>query len=128
MLKDEDQKGFVLTTWDKVMINLVEELARVYADTPAQVIDFLSMANGNDFEYEQSYELMTTLLYIDERAAAPLAQKIEQIRSVEQAYKLDEFIRTSRERKGPTWSLSPQDLMPFIDEPERLHKRVDGVE
>ncbi len=120
MLKDVDQKGFVLATWDKVMIDLVEELARVYADTPARVIDFLSMANREDFECEQSVELMTTLLYIDERVAAPLAHKIEQIRSVEQAYKLDTFIREARERKGATWALTPQDIIPFIDEPGRV--------
>lgn len=118
MLKEDDQKGFVLATWDKVMIDLVEELARVYADTPVRVIDFLSMATGADFECEQSYELMATLLHVDERAAAPLAKKIEQIRSVEQAYKLDEFIRKAREQGGPNWALGPQDIAPFIDKPE----------
>jgi hypothetical protein len=127
MLKDVDQKGFVLATWDRVMIDLVEELARVYADTPARVIDFLSMANGEDFECEQSVELMTTLLYIDERVAAPLAQKIEQIRSVEQVYKLDTFIREARERKGATWTLTPQDIIPFIDEPERVVDQEESV-
>ncbi len=127
MLKDMDQKGFVLATWDKVIIDLVEELARVYADTPARVIDFLSMATGEDFECEQSYELMTTLLHIDERAAAPLAQKIEQIRSVEQAYKLDAFIREAREHKDETWSLSPQDIMPFIDKPEQVVDREESA-
>ena len=117
MLKDDDKKGFILATWDKVMIDLVEELARIYADTPARVIDFLSMAVGEDFECEQSYDLMTTLLYIDERIAAPLAQTIEQIRSVDQAYKLDAFVREAREQRGAAWSLSPQDIAPFIDKP-----------
>ncbi|PGH56277.1 hypothetical protein CRT60_15105 [Azospirillum palustre] len=120
MLKNEDMKGFILDTWDKVMIDLVEELARVYADTPARVIDFLSMAAGEEFETDQSYELMATLLHIDERAAAPLAQKIDKIRSVTQAYKLDEFVREARESKGATWTLSPQDVAPFIDKPEPI--------
>jgi hypothetical protein len=71
--------------------------ARVYADTPVRVTDFLSMASGKDFECEQSYTMMATLLYIEERAGGRLAHKIEQIRSVEQAYKLDEFIRAARE-------------------------------
>ncbi len=127
MLKNEDQKGFVLATWDKVMIDLVEELARVYADTPVRVIDFLSMATGEDFECEQSYELMATLLHIDELAAAPLAQTIEQIRSVEQAYKLERFIREARGRRDPTWALSPQDIAPFIDNPERAFDREDSA-
>lgn len=127
MLKDEDRKGFVLATWDKVMIDLVEELARVYADTPVRVIDFLSMATGEDFESEQSYELMATLLHLDERAAAPLANKIEQIRSVEQVYKLDEFIREARERKGAAWALSPQDIAPFIDKPDLVVPSKDSA-
>lgn len=127
MLKDEDRKGFVLATWDKVMIDLVEELARVYADTPVRVIDFLSMATGEDFESEQSYELMATLLHLDERAAARLANKIEQIRSVEQAYKLDEFIREARERKGATWALSAQDIAPFIDKPDLVVPSKDSA-
>lgn len=118
MLKDHEEKGFILSTWDRVMIDLVEDLARVYADTPARIIDFLSMATGNDIECEQSYELMATLLYMDERAAAPLAQKLEQIRSVEQAYKLDEFIRNARELKGAAWALAPLDVAPFIDKTE----------
>lgn len=115
MLKNDDQKGFILATWDKVMIDLVEELARVYADTPARVIDFLSAAIGEDFECEQSYELMTALLYMDERVAAPLAQMIEKIRSVDQAYKLDALIREARKQRGVAWALSPQDIAPFID-------------
>ncbi|WP_218823837.1 restriction endonuclease [Inquilinus limosus] len=120
MLKEEDKKGFVLATWDGVMIDLVEELARIYADTPARVIDFLSMATATDFESEQSYELMTTLLHIDERSAAPLAQLIEKISSVEQAYKLDTFIREARDRNGATWTLSPADVEPFIDKAEQI--------
>lgn len=118
MMKNEDKNGFILSTWDKVMVDLVEELARVYADTPARVIDFLSMAAAEQFECEQSYELMSMLLHIDERVAARLANKIEKIRSVEQAYKLDTFIREARQLNGKTWVLSPQDIVPFIDDPE----------
>jgi hypothetical protein len=117
MLKNEDDKGFILATWDKVMIDLVEEIARVYADTPARVIDFLSVAQGQVVESDQNYELLTTLLHIDERLAEPLAHKIEQIRSVEQAYRLDRFVREARQRGGENWRLSAEDVAPFIDEP-----------
>ena len=58
---------------------------------------------------------MSTLLYMDEKVAAPLSQKIEQIRAVEQAFKLDEFIQAARKRNGPAWKLSPGDIDPFID-------------
>lgn len=68
---------------------------------------------------------MATLVHVDERAAAPLAQKIERIRSVEQAYKLDQFIRDARERKGAAWALSPQDVTPFIDATEQAGGEVE---
>lgn len=116
MLKNDSEKGFILATWDTVMIDIVEELARIYADTPARVIDFLSMAQGQAFESDQSYELLTTLLYMDERIAAPLARKIEEIRSVEQAYKLDQYVREARRREGEGWRLSAAHVAPFIDE------------
>lgn len=116
MIKNDDKKGFVLATWDKAMIEFVEDIARVFADTPARVIDFLSIASGQDFESEQSYELLTTLLHMDERVAARLAQKVEQIRSVEQAYKLDQFILQARAREGESWTLTPENVAPFLDE------------
>ena len=110
--------GFILATWDKVMVELVEELARVFADTPARVIDFLSMASSQDFESEQSYQLMTTLIYMDEKAAAPLANKIESIRSVERAYKLDELVRDARKSRGSEWKLRETDVASLLEEAE----------
>lgn len=120
MLKEDHLKGFVLVTWDKVMISIVEEVARVYADTPARVIDFLSMARGSDFESEQSYDLMATLLHIDECAAEPLAQKVRQIRSVERAFKLEQFVREARQRDGAAWVLTAKDVEAFIEPRESV--------
>lgn len=117
MLKNEQEKGFILATWDKVMIDLVEELARVYADKPTRVIDFLSMAEGQAVESNQSYELLATLLHMDERIAAPLARKIEEIRSVEQAYKLDQYVREARQREGESWQLQAEHVALLIEEP-----------
>jgi len=118
LFKNEDEKGYIFATWDRVMIDIVEDLARVYADTPARVIDFLSMARGHTFETDQSYELLATLLHVDERVAERLARKVEQIKSVEQAFKLDRFIRETRLREGDEWRLRAEDVDPFIDEPE----------
>lgn len=126
MLKDDDQKGFILATWDKVMIDIVEDLARVFADTPVRVIDFLSMANGQEIESEQSYELLTTLLYVDEQVAGRLAQKIEQIKSVEQAYKFDRFVREARQRDGENWTLAPEDVGRFLDDIEVSIEPFEG--
>jgi hypothetical protein len=121
LLKNDDEKGFVLATWDRIMIGIMENLARVYADTPVRVIDFLSMAVGNSFEADQSYDLLATLLHVDDRLAERLAKRVEQIRSVEQAYKLDVFIREARQREGENWRLQADDLSPFVDEPASAH-------
>ena len=100
MLKNEDAKGFVCATWDKVLIDLVQDLTRVYADTPARVVDFLSMAGGQEFSDEESFELLSTLLHVDEKPAAKLASLIDKIASVDIAYKLDRIIREARSQKG----------------------------
>ncbi len=115
MLKNDDQRGFVLATWDSIMVELVEELARVYADTPVRVIDFLSMAVGQSFESDQSYQVLATLLHVDERVTQRLAKKVEQINTVEQAYRLDRFVQEARLREGDGWKLRPKDVDPFID-------------
>lgn len=116
MLKNDNDKGFVFATWDKVLIDLVQDLTRVYADTPARVVDFLSMAGGQEFEREESFELLSTLLHMDERPAAKLASLIDKIASVEMAYKLDRIITEARAQKGQDWSLSPSDVAPLIDQ------------
>jgi len=116
MLKNETNKGFVFATWDKVLIDLVQDLTRVYADTPARVVDFLSMAGGQEFEREESFELLSTLLHIDEKPAAKLASLIDKIASVDMAYKLDRIVKEARARKGADWSLTPSDVAPLIDQ------------
>jgi hypothetical protein len=116
MLKNDTKQGFIFATWDKVIIDIVEDIARVLADTPARVIDFLSMAAGQSFESEQSFELLSTLLHSDEKIAQKLAEKVEKIRSVEQAYKFRAFIDEARLRGGSTWTLKPEDVAPFLDD------------
>lgn len=116
-LRNDDQRGFILSTWDNIVIDFVEDVARVLADTPVRVIDFLSMAAGQAFESEQSFELLSSLLYVDERVALKLAQKVDRIRSVEQAYKLQDFVASARKRDGTAWTLQPEDVAPFLDNP-----------
>jgi hypothetical protein len=119
MLKDNSEQGFVLATWDKIMIELVEDLARVYADTPARVIDFLSIASAQAFESEHSYEMLSILLHVDEQKSARLAEVIEKIKSAEQAYKLDAIIKSARSNSGADWELKPNDIFPLLeDHPE----------
>lgn len=45
-LINESFKGYILATRDRVLINLVQGLARVFADSPARVTDFLSAIEG----------------------------------------------------------------------------------
>lgn len=115
-LKNDDAKGFVLATWDKVLINLVQDLTRVYADTPARVIDFLSMAGGQEFESEGSFELLSTLLHIDEKPATKLALLIDRIDSIEMAYKLDRIVKEARARNDKDWVLTSEVVAPLFDQ------------
>jgi hypothetical protein len=114
-LKNDDQYGFILATWDKIIVDVVEDIARVLADTPVRVIDFLSMANGQSLESDQCFELYSSLLYTDEKLAQKLAEKVEKISSVEQSYKLQAFIDDARQRNGSHWTLKPEDVTPFLD-------------
>ncbi|MFM5395765.1 restriction endonuclease [Aeromonas veronii] len=114
-LKDDDTQGFIFATWDKIIIEIVEGISRVLADNPARVIDFLSMAQGQYIEVEQNYELLSSLIYTEERAAQKLAEKIDKISSVEQTYKLSALIEAARQRDGASWSLKPEDVAPLLD-------------
>jgi hypothetical protein len=94
-------------------MDVVEEIARVFADTPARVIDFLSMARGQDYETEQSVELMSTLLHSDEKIAEKLARRIERIESTEQAYRRAKFIEESRRGTGAKGEVSEEEIRDF---------------
>lgn len=124
MLKNDNNKGFVFATWDKTIIDLVQDLTRVYADTPARVVDFLSMAGGQDFEREESFELLSTLLHIDEKPAERLASLIDKIASVDMAYELNRIITEARAQKGKSWSLTPADVAPLIDQDAEQEQEV----
>jgi hypothetical protein len=114
-LINESEKGYIFATWDKVLIGIVQDLARVYADSPARVIDFLSLVEGVDYEYDVTTELLTTLLHIDERYAERLSAKLEKIKSPSQAFKLREFIDDARSIHGQTWMPDVDDLTHFLD-------------
>lgn len=114
-LINQSESGYIFATWDKVLITIVQDLARIYADSPARVTDFLSAIDGVDYEYDCSSELLTTLLHIDERYAERLATKIEQIKSPSQAFKLRTFIEEARSVRGASWMPEVDDLTHFLD-------------
>ncbi len=116
MMRNSSGQGFILATWDNVMIDAVEEIARIFADTPARVIAFLSMTEGMDYKSEQTVELLSTLLHIDEKVAEKLAKKIEQIRSTEQAFRLKAFIDAAREKNGASWTFGEDEMSRFLDQ------------
>lgn len=116
LLKDQDDSGFVFATWDNVLIRLIAEAERIYADTPARVIDFLSMAASAKFECDQSLELLTSLIHCDTSKAEALAQLVERIDSTEQAYRLQKFIEDARRRVGPGWELTDTELKAFFQQ------------
>lgn len=116
MLHEEDESGFVFATWDHILIDMVAELDRIFADTPARVIDFLAMAKGANYECEQSIDLLTSLIHIDDAKAAVLAQKIERIESADQAFRLRRFVDEARTRGGPDWRLTDAEATAFFQQ------------
>ena len=114
-LINDSARGFILATWDKVLIEVVQGLARVYADSPARVADFLSSIEGIDYDYDRSTELLTTLLHVDEQAVERLAQRIEAIRTPSQAYRLRAYIEDIRSTRGGAWLPDVDDLTCFLD-------------
>jgi Restriction endonuclease len=122
----QSEIGFIFATWDKVLIDFVQNLARVYADSPARVTDFLSAIEGIDYEFDHSSELLTTLLHVDERHVEKLAAKIEQIRSPAHAHKLRLFIDSARNVKGQTWMPEVDDLTHFLDSTRPDENSIDS--
>jgi hypothetical protein len=114
-LINDSTRGFILATWDKVLIEVVQGLARVYADSPARVTDFLSSIEGIDYDYDRSTELLTTLLHVDERYVERLARRIEAIQTPSQAYKLRAYIEDARSAQGDFWLPDVDDLTHFLD-------------
>ncbi|MFM2058914.1 MAG: hypothetical protein RLY71_3299 [Pseudomonadota bacterium] len=116
LLHEDSESGFVFATWDNTLIGLVAEIDRIYADTPARVIDFLSMAKGAAYECDQSIDLLTSLIHIDDAKAAALAQKIEGIQSAEQAFRLRRFVDDARARGGPDWRFTDMEAGAFFQQ------------
>ncbi len=116
LLHDDADSGFVFATWDNALIDMVAEIDRIYADTPARVIDFLSMAKGANYECDQSIDLLTSLIHIDDTRASALAQKIEGIQSADQAYRLRGFVADARAHGGPDWRFTDADAAAFFQQ------------
>lgn len=114
-LINESKKGYIVATWDIVMIDVVQDLARVYVDNPARVNDFLSVIEGGGGVAHKSEDLLFTLLHMDEGPAIRLAEKIEQIDTVDGAYKLKVLVDAARKRKGAQ-RLSEEELTSLIPE------------
>ncbi|WP_320175353.1 hypothetical protein [Maridesulfovibrio sp.] len=116
LIKEGVKYGYVLATWDKVMKNLVQNLARVLADTPTKVIDFLSMAKSENLANDSNIEIINTLLCVEESKITALAAKLDKIQDIKQAYKLNRIIDESRAKFGENWSVSPEDIDQVFEE------------
>lgn len=76
------------------------------------------MSASQEYECQQSYDLLTSLLYVDEKPAQKLADHLEKIKSVEQAYKFNQYIAAARQSSGGDWSLQAEDAARFLEESE----------
>lgn len=99
-LINDSTKGYIVATWDNVMIEVVQDLARVFVDNPARVNDFLAVIEGQFGSTYRSEAMLFTLLHMDDEAAQKLARKIEDVNSVEGAFKLKAIIDEARRRRG----------------------------
>lgn len=112
-LKQKTDTGFIFATWDYALTTIVENISRIYADTPSRVVDFLSMSGGAEYESETSFSLLDTLIHCDERKTEALARRIEEIRSSELAFELQQFSDEARRSRGQ--SIDANDLLlPFF--------------
>jgi hypothetical protein len=116
LLHEDHDSGFVFATWDHILIDMVAEIDRIYADTPARVIDFLSMAKRANYECDQSIDLLTSLIHIDDAKAVALAQKIDGIQSADQAFRLRRFVDEARARGGPDWRFTDTEAAAFFQQ------------
>jgi hypothetical protein len=114
-LKQNTDAGFIFATWDYALTAVVENMSRIYADTPSRVVDFLSMSGGAEYESETSFSLLDTLIHCDERKTEALARRIEEIRNSELAFELQQFSDEARRSRGH--SIDANDLLlPFFSD------------
>ena len=126
LLHDDDESGFVFATWDHILIDMVAQIDRIYADTPARIIDFLSMAKGANFECDHSIDLLTSLIHIDDAKVAALANKIDDIQSADQAFRLRRFVDDARARGGVGWRFTDTEAAAFFQQ-DSVAVRQTGV-
>ena len=112
------EKGYIFATWDKLLIEIVENMSRVFAEQPSRIIDFLSMIEGVDFENERIIELQSALLHMEDRVSERVARQIERIKTAQHAYVLQAYIDNCRQRFGNHWSINPVELAEFLDSEE----------
>lgn len=115
-LKSDSNSGYVFATWDKIITEFVEGLSRIYADTPARIVDFLSMASGSHYESEQSFDLLSALIYCDEKKMLPIAQQIEKIKTTAQAHKANALIDEIKDKHRDSDKTYSNDVSEFFSE------------
>lgn len=91
-------KGYILCTWDNVIIDIMQDIVRVLSDNPARIVDFMSIANSADADTAKNYEILTTLIHCDEQKLAPLAKRIEDVRNADEFFRLQQLIDKARVR------------------------------
>ena len=83
LIKEDIKSGFILVTWDNIMQELAQNLARVLAETPTRTIDFLSMAKSKNLYAESNVAIIELLRFIDEQKVLALAEKIDKIENID---------------------------------------------
>lgn len=115
VLRTDCDHGYVFATWDRALIKCVENLSRVLADTPSRIIDSLSIARGADYQFEESQDVLSSLLYVDDSKLVKFAELIDNIKSETQVHKLTGIIDVYRSRGTSISDMQPEMIAPFLD-------------
>lgn len=115
LMSSTSSQGFIFATWDKVLIEVVENIVRVFAEQPSRIIDVISSVEGIDLENERSFELHSALIHIEDRRSEKVAKQIERIKTAKHAFLLQTYIDGYRNSSGKDWSSNPKELAEFLD-------------
>ncbi|MFM5916735.1 MAG: restriction endonuclease [Novosphingobium sp.] len=120
-LKKIGDVGYILATWDRIIINYLSGVDKIYADSPGKIVDWLSYIQGIDDDIGKSVEVLEALISVEDSAVSLLARKLDRVDTIERAYKLTAVIEEARAELGSKWVGDVGDLE------ELLHKELDQL-
>ncbi|NIY98923.1 MAG: hypothetical protein HWE39_21625 [Oceanospirillaceae bacterium] len=76
----------------------------------------MSISNGVNADDDTNYQLLTSLIHVDEKKSEALSKAIERLKTAEQGYQVRMLAEQARSTNGLDWELPPEDIYPLLDE------------